>query len=205
MIADIYQSKDIDDCIQKLVISKHRQDFKHEVFLILCQIPCEEVIKMNGTFRYYVVRIILNLARQKFNVYHRTYLNSQVVYDTDKLKYESSNPAEINTMAERAEREAKELEQVRRIINIDIEMGKDDFPVYWATVKALVHCGSYRKLEEETGIPIATAHRTIQKVREKDVVVIRVGTFEDSEQVLKDYTFVGLLKIAYNLTGNINT
>jgi len=166
-ISAIYSSNEIDDCIRKLIIPNNREDFKHEVFLILLQIPCDEIVRMNGTFKFYVVRIILNLARQRNNIYHRLYIDKTVEYNSDKLAYETSSPADFDSMQERVSREEQELMDVQRLKTIDQEMGKKDFPVYWATLKALVECGSFRKLEQQTGIPAGTAHRTIQKIRDQ--------------------------------------
>ena len=108
---------------------------------------------MNGNLKYFVVRIILNLVRQKRNVFHKTYLDKTVEYNSDLLKYETSSPADVDTMAERHENEDKEEEIINRIESIDKELGNLSYPYHRAMVELLSKLGSMRAVSYETGIP----------------------------------------------------
>ncbi len=60
-IINSYSSKEVDDCIYKLVRDDHRKDFKQELFLKLLEVPCDKVmvISSKGELRYYIVWVIL--------------------------------------------------------------------------------------------------------------------------------------------------
>ena len=166
LITDIYNNPEIDECIAKLVDTGLRADFKQELFLTLCSVPCEKIISMNGSLKYFTVRIILNLVRQKRNVFHKTYLDKTVEYNSDKFKYETSSPADVDTMAERCERENREESIINRIESIDAELGNTSFPYHHAMVELLSKLGSVRAVSDETGIPLTTAQRTFKKIRQ---------------------------------------
>lgn len=157
---------EIDDCICKLVREEYREDFKQELFLILLEIPCDRVVQMNGTFKYFVVRIILNLARQKKNEFHKKYLDRSVEYNTDKLNYQVSSPADVDTMGERIEREKREESILMQIPGIDKALGHDSFPYHEVILSMITKLGSMRKVSIETGIPATTLRRTVLRIRE---------------------------------------
>lgn len=165
-ITQIYSAPEIDDCICKLVPRSLKADFKQELFLILLGIDCDKIDQMNGSFKYFVVRVILNLCRQKRNVFHRTYLDKTVEYNTDKLNYQATSPADQDTMGDRADRETREDETIMRLVGIDEQLGNKDYPYHEQIVKLLAECGSLREVTKRTGIPHVTVHRTIKKVRE---------------------------------------
>ena len=164
-ITNIYQHPEIDQCICKLVEPEYRQDFKQELFLILLQIDCDTVAKMNGDLKFYVVRIILNLVRQQRNVFHKKYLDKTVEYNTDKINYEMSSPADIDTITERAEREQKEEETISRLNGIDLHLGNDNYPVYEKMIRLIADKGNMYRVSIATGIPNETIRRMVGKVR----------------------------------------
>jgi DNA-directed RNA polymerase specialized sigma24 family protein len=164
-ITAIYNLSEIDDCITKLVSKDLRDDFKQELFLILLSIPCEKINSMNGEIKYYVVRIILNLVRQKRNIFHKKYLDKTVEYNTDKLNYQTSSPADVDVMSSRAEREAEEENHINRLARIDIELGNQSYPYHAEIVKLVARFGSLREVSRQTGIPHVTVHRTLKRVR----------------------------------------
>jgi len=164
-ISEIYNNQDIDNCIGKLVKKDLREDFKQELFLILLSVPCEKIVQMNGELKYFVVRIILNLVRQKRNIFHKTYLDKQVEYDTDKLNYQVSSPADVDTISERVEREKREEEQINKISGIDAELGNMGYPYHEEMIRLLIKFGSNREIARKTGIPSTTVDRTINKIR----------------------------------------
>lgn len=165
-ITTIYSLPEIDECIAKLVKKDLQHDFKQELFLILLQVPCERVEQMNGSFKYFVVRIILNLVRQKRNVFHKTYLDKTVEYNTDRMNYQASSPADVDTITERMEREQREEAIISRISGIDESLGNHNYPYHEAMIALVVKLGSMRKAAIETGIPEKTVQRTVKRIRE---------------------------------------
>jgi hypothetical protein len=83
IITELYKSREIDDCINKLIPAQDRDDFKQELFLILLEKQTEEIVRIDqtGKMLYYVVRIIINLSRQQRNVYHSKYRDKKIAYD----------------------------------------------------------------------------------------------------------------------------
>lgn len=166
-ITAIYQQPEIDDCICKLVKKELRPDFKQELFLILLQVPCDTIDRMNGDLKYYVVRVILNLVRQQKNVFHKTYLDKTIEYNTEKINYQVSSPAETDTISERIEKELSEEKIIVRLDTIDLELGNSSYPFHRELIKLINKYGTIREVEKITGIPRTTIHRTVKKVRDQ--------------------------------------
>ena len=166
IIEKLYKSNDLDNCIRKMVRPDHQADFKHELILLLYDKPQSLILSLYNTsgLTYYVVRIILNLVNQKRNVYHRTYNDYSVLYDTEivsQVKREHE-PVDI-------EKRLKEEEKEQRLIN-HIKNGldeKDKFPYYRELVEAVERYGGIRKASKATGVPRNTISRAIKRVREK--------------------------------------
>lgn len=159
MLTALYTSPEIDKCIARLIPKDLRQDFKQELFLILLQIPSEIIARMNGSLKYFVVRIILNLARQKNNIFHKKYLNK-----TTELK---DYPDEPNLIEERIELEAIEDKIIMNLENIDTALGNSSYPYHREIIKLLAEYGSIREVSRQTDIPRVSLGRTINKVRKK--------------------------------------
>lgn len=162
IITAIYSLPEVDDCICKLVRKEHREDFKQELFLILLEQPCDKVVQMNGTFKYFVVRIILNLVRQKKNVYHTKYLDPKTTYNTDIVLYQSTHPAEHDTMAERIDREQKEQDLLIEINNLDQIMGTF---YHRELLKIVVKEGGQQAAARKLGIRQSSISDSVRKVR----------------------------------------
>ena len=162
-ITEIYNLGEIDDCIAKLVSEEFRQDFKQELFLILLDIPCEKVNQMTDYFKLFVIRIILNLVRQKRNIFHKKYLDRTVEYNTDKLSHFLQDSDNTEEMAER-----REIEEflVSGVDGIDIELGNKRWPYHAAMIKLLVKFGSRVEVAKQTGISTVQIHRTLKRIRE---------------------------------------
>lgn len=166
IIADLYTNQAIDDCIVKVVDRGPRDDFKQELFLILLEKPAEEIerIDQEGKILYYVVRIILNLIRQERNVYHKTYLEKKIDYDTEKVLY-SRSPAEHGTIEERQEREDREDSFLVELEGIDAKIGNKGYPYHQELINLIVKHGGIRETSRQTGIPKTTVARAVHKVR----------------------------------------
>lgn len=93
-LTELYNSKQLNECIQKFVKPDYRDDFKQELFLILLTKPQAELMDIinQGNIIYYTVRIIINLSRQSKNTFQTTYFDKKIDYDTEKVLY-SRSPA----------------------------------------------------------------------------------------------------------------
>ncbi len=164
VITQTYNLKEVDDCIAKLVPPALRGDFKQELFLILLETPCEKVAEIGGGLKYYTVRVILNLVRQKKNVYHKKYRDPQVVYDTDKLVYQTASPDGIDTIGDRITREQKELDMISALD--DLPKTKNGMPYYKILVELIAELGSHHAASRHLGIPRRSISDSVQRVRE---------------------------------------
>ena len=177
IIERLYNSPDLDDCIKKTVRPDHQKDFKHELILLLYEKPQELILNLYNTsgLTYYVVRIILNLVNQKRNVYHRTYNDSTVTYDTDKVTM-VNRQVEPEDFSEREKRELKELALLNEIENnLD---DKEKFPYYRELIEAINTHGGIRAASRITGIPKSSIHDTVKKIRQRLNKI-----YDDPEQI----------------------
>lgn len=166
IIADLYESKELDHCINKNVHHKYRDDFRQELFLRLLQLPCDKITVDIKNIRYYTVKIILNLVHGKYDIYRKLYRDEKTVYDNDKVEYAMQSPADQDTIQDRILREQAEDELLSRVIGIDVELGNEGYPYHEKMVILMAQLGSQREIERQTGIPHVTVHRTLKRVRE---------------------------------------
>lgn len=165
VLTDLYRSADLDQCITKLVPRDHREDFKQELLLILCEKKDDLILNLYNTsgLTYYVVRVVLNLVNQKRNVYHRIYRDQKVTYDTDKINA-TVQAAEALDIHERALCEDREAKSVKEILN-GLNINRETF-YYRKLVEAVDEHGGVRAAAAATGIPRTTISRAMAKVRE---------------------------------------
>jgi hypothetical protein len=91
IITRLYNDKEVDECIQKVCHARGirwglREDFKQELFLILMKRKDNIFLaEKKGKTKYYVVRVILNLASMKRDIFHKTYLQpkTEIKFDID--------------------------------------------------------------------------------------------------------------------------
>jgi len=154
IISKLYLSKDIDDCICKMIDIRYREDFKQELFLILLAKP-DQVIdaEANGKLKYYVVRIIINLSRQSRNIYFKKYLDNKTIYGDI-----SDRPDEM--ICDSIEKEEKILKEIG---NMDEDLGTF---YYRELVKLVAQEGSISKAGRKVGIPKSSISKAIKRVRE---------------------------------------
>lgn len=162
----LYKSCDLDSCIKKTVRQDHQQDFKHELFLLLYEKPHELILSLYNTsgLTYYVVRIVLNLVNQKRNIYHKTYNDYYITYDSAIVEKREQG-CEGMTIVERLKDEEKEEKLINHINNNLDE--PDKFPYYRELVKQVTIHGGMRAASRATGIDVSVISRSIKKVREK--------------------------------------
>jgi DNA-directed RNA polymerase specialized sigma24 family protein len=77
IITSLYQSKEVNEAIQKMEPAELRDDLKSEMFLALMELPEDRLLKMHeqGFLKFYLVRMMLNMIKSDrssfFNKYRR--------------------------------------------------------------------------------------------------------------------------------------
>lgn len=167
IVSQLYKNQELNDCIGKVIPTAYRDDFKQELFLILLEKNPTEIVRISesGKLLYYVVRIILNLSRQERNIFHTKYMDKRIDYDTEKVLYSTRNPAEVDTMEERQQRENQEDNFLTELSCIDEKLGNKNYPYYQSIVELIAKYGSMREVSRQTGIPKTTVARAAQRVR----------------------------------------
>lgn len=166
IIADLFTSKDFNDCIKKMQPVELQDDLKAEVALILCEKSDDYIISLHNSgpmaLKYYTVRIILNLIQSNTSPFYKKYRQPLVEYAetiTDKKDDDDS-------IEERMLSEFKE-EQVLKIID----------GLYWydrEMLRLYMKFGNYRTMMRETGIPHGSCYDTIQAVYAKIRYQLRI-------------------------------
>lgn len=165
IITNLYNSKEVDDCICKMVQAKHRQDFKQELFLVISEKDESFINDLwnKREIKFYIVRTIINLSRQKRNVFHKNYLDTKVNYDTDKLSTVELK-AESDCIEERVRKEENEIRMIKKVHDLDQEMNT---PAYRLMALLVNKLGSQREVARITGINVSIISRGLKKVRER--------------------------------------
>lgn len=75
LIANLYNDPDIVKAIGKMNPPELREDLKQEMFLVLCQKPDEDVIRMHeeGWLKFFVVRTMLNMIKSDRSTFHKLF------------------------------------------------------------------------------------------------------------------------------------
>lgn len=164
IIAELYESREFNECIGKMEPEHLRDDLRAEVILILLETDEQRLIAIHeaGALRYYTVRIIINLIQSKTSYFYKKYRQQFVELNDTGRGFRAEEETDIE---ERATREDMEEQAMREIDNL-----------YWynsGIVKLYLKLGTYRAIEEDTGIPFPSVYKTVQKsfkeIREKVV------------------------------------
>ena len=151
IIAELYESREFNDCINKMEPEHLRDDLRSEVVLILLETPEEKIQLINeqvNGLKYYTVRVILNLIQSKTSKFYKQY-RQQLAELNDRFAYEFTD------LEEREQREQVEAKAMNEIDNL-----------YWYNkemVRLYLQHGNYRAIEEITRIPYSSAYKTIQR------------------------------------------
>ena len=155
IVAELYSSKEFNDCIGKMEPDHLRDDLKAEVALILLETEESKLLQIHasGGLRFYTVRVIMNLIQSKTSFFYKQY-RQQVTEITDRFI-----SGEDQDLEERATREELEEKIFSEIDNL-----------YWYNNQMLrlyLKHGNYRAIEKDTRIPYSSAYKTIQKSLEE--------------------------------------
>jgi hypothetical protein len=159
----LYRSKEIDECIRKIIPDRHFDDFKQELFLTMHRNE-KKVIEADkkGRIKFLTVRLILCLRRETRNVYHKMYLKPESFVQEYKGEGNYCEPCE--PLQIRKYNEDMELAMLERVEKLEEVTGS---PYYRLLVEALKkYNGNYREVSRQTGIPVKSVSNAMKKIRE---------------------------------------
>ena len=83
IIEELYNSKNFNDCINKMDPDYLRDDLKAEVILVVCEMSEERLYQMyeSRSLAFFVVRIILNMIKSKTSGFYRKYRLTKIEID----------------------------------------------------------------------------------------------------------------------------
>lgn len=144
IITQLFTSLDFKSCIKKMKPEHLQDELMAEVGLILCEKPELMIIELweLGKLKFYTVRIILNLVQSTTSGFYKKF--------------------RVNNL---------ELSQIIEPIITEYDSRKDHAMdeienLYWydrEILKLYAEHGTYRKVEEVTGIPFESIYKTVQK------------------------------------------
>ena len=150
IIAELYESREFNECIGKMEPDYLRDDLRSEVVLILLETDESKLIEMHnkGVLKFFTARIIINQVFSVTSPFYKKY-RQQSAQLNDRYAYEFTD------LEEREQREQVEDKAMNEIDNL-----------YWYNkemVRLYLQHGNYRAIEEITRIPYSSAYKTIQK------------------------------------------
>lgn len=144
----MFNSREFNRCIKKMRPQTLQDDLRAEVALILCEMPEEKIMNLHqcGALRFYAVRIIMNLAQSNSSPFYKKYRVPWVELD---------NIPELAAQEYDYERERRYTSAIAEIDNL-----------HWydkELLKLYLKLGSYRAMEQETGIPFESIYKSVQQ------------------------------------------
>lgn len=96
IIAELWDSKDLNDTLKKKKPVEIQEDLKSELFLIICEIEENKLLELYNRkeLKFYIVRIMLNLVQSSKNNFYKNYRNFQE-YNEEEKPDEIDEPIEI--------------------------------------------------------------------------------------------------------------
>jgi DNA-directed RNA polymerase specialized sigma24 family protein len=164
LLTDIYQSKEIEDVITKIQPENIRDDLKQHVFLQLFEQKEAFIHDLNsrGKLKAYIVKMLYNTAR----------------FSRTKFSKEMGKEVSFGDIGEVSERLCQQSAfEITRGTN-DLRTKDDEFEelncavskIYWyksQLLKLYSEVGTYKKVSEVTGIPVASVFATITQARKE--------------------------------------
>lgn len=151
IIENLFTGKNFTDCIGKMEPRHLQEDLKMEVISIVCEWPEEKIVQLykDKALEFYVVRVILNQVKSKTSDFVRKYRSTSTYEIT-------SDAPSINE--DQRDREVKETIEHIALSEID--------KLYWydaEMIRLYMKLGSFRAIEEHTGIPFISCYKNIKK------------------------------------------
>lgn len=173
ILSQFFISKDFNDCIKKMEPAQLQDDLKAEVALILCEMPEDKVSGLweRKELKFYTVRIILNLIKSNTSPFYKKFRVSGVSLDelSDALAIHhnvknswghQADPSSVDKYTIDKSFVYSEYDPIRDTAIKEIDN------LYWydrEILKLYAEHGTYRKVEEVTGIPFESIYKTVQK------------------------------------------
>jgi len=148
ILTELWNSKEVNDAIKKMHPVDLQEDLKSEVFLIIAELPDDKLINLyeKGYIKFYMVRIILNLATGTDKRYYGKYRNFVEYVEKDKEDVKDIDLTE---------------DVVKQVNNL-----------YWYE-KEILHLYAIefnqnaKELSRAIGIPYMSIIRTINKIKQE--------------------------------------
>ena len=156
-MAELYQSKDVDDCIAKVVPPYNRDDFKQDLFVILMAKDEATITRLyeSNELKMYCTGIIARQVYQSRSAYNTQYCKKNHVEINDRIEVKDEQYQEPPIVT------PEMLEQVDKHYNPQAV-----YPFFTKLVEAVANVSSMRELSRNTGIPTSTISKQMKKVRE---------------------------------------
>lgn len=150
IIERLFTGDNFNQCIQKMEPDHLRDDLKMEIISVVCEWPEEKVIQLHqdNALEFYVVRVILNQVKSKTSPFAKKY--RAPVSEIKKEVPLVTEDTEERRMREELEDTA--MEEIGRLYWYDAEM-----------IRLYLKLGSFRAIEEHTGIPFISCYKNIKK------------------------------------------
>lgn len=148
IITELYNSADINNAIGKMQPYELQEDLRQEVFMVLCEMEEERLVRMytEGYLKYFIVRTILNMAKSDRSNFHKKF---RQVYSEIPISYEITKEEYNEDVILRLEKGMEVLHWYEReLLNIYANNGKNLLAI-----------------SRETKIPYRSLLKTIRKAR----------------------------------------
>lgn len=175
IIENLFTGKNFCDCIAKMEPRHLQDDLKMEVITIVCGWPEEKIIQLheNKALEFYVVRVILNQVKSKTSDFVRKYRQPVEYYVEAQpdLVGKGNNTTERHALNiyQRVsnKQQTNESSDERRIREQVEELALSEIDkLYWydaEMIRLYLKLGSFRAIQEHTGIPFISCYKNIQK------------------------------------------
>lgn len=184
ILSDLFTSKDFTSCISKMNPANLQDELKAEVALILCEMEDEKLIGManRNELKFYTVRIILNLIQSSTSPFYKkfrsgfTVMNDMATINQDIFSVIGNDLDILESWDGNGDNNVQ-YKKAKYLKNEFIKMNDDSYDIrkdlaiaeidnlYWydrEILKLYIQYGTYRKIEEITGIPFESIYKTTQ-------------------------------------------
>ena len=148
ILAELWNSKEVNDAIKKMHPKELQEDLKSEVFLILAELDATKLIDLyeKKQIKFYMVRIMLNLVQSTDKKFYGKYRNFVEYVEVER-------------------EDVKENDLTENITNVFEQL-------YWYQ-KEILRLYTYqfnknaKELSRQTGIPYMSIIRTLNQIKKE--------------------------------------
>lgn len=149
IISDLYTDKDISEAIGKMQPEELRDDLRQEMFLVLCELDTDRLIKMHseGWLKFFLVRTMLNMVKSDRSTFHKKFRQAVTEF-TQFHEPSNSEPDDID------------FARLNETL-LTLHWYEREILLLYADVRNIV------TLSRETKIPYRSLFKTIAKAKQK--------------------------------------